>query len=691
MGLLDAFFNMSPEQTRLQASERMSAGGRMSGGGMFSEEQNRGLMAAATKMLDMSAPSRVPVNFMRVAAHGMNAFNEGVQSHRDDEVSQQQRAIQQQLLGWKVKDAEADYGAQQDGREREARIQKRLAALTRNGMTPGMAASITAGGMGEQQPGAQGGGSARSLADYDTSYNGTPYTQAEADATFGAAKGMVGYEPEKLNQMMALSRQGMTLGQAAAIVFGGGRQPGAQGATGSMPSQGQQGMPDVGSQEWMQGIQQQAGMAPGGMARPSPGPMGGQPAPASGQPDWFAMGMPPQMALGMQQGKKVNRTQQMVDNMMTKAQIQFEEGDQAGLDKTLDQIQKFRPDATWKEVMENGRAVNKAFFNDGTEGDASSAEVAKGLEFRDAGDSIVGLNHFNGREESRLRKGQSPDSAAADTRFARRSSRGGGGGGTGAGAEPSLDDDTLDFLADRALRGDRTALQNLGRGGQGAANLVAVNQRVAQKAKAQGLTGGDLASINADYQGQVAGLRTSGTISARIENAAAEAAELAPLALSASEKVARSGLLPFGRAEMMFNKNTNSPAMNEFATANIGLATAYAGAMARGGKSTVADMEHAREILSTAKNHEAYKAIVGQINLEIQAAQRAPQRVRTHLRTEISGRGGDHGGGEPSGSPAVKPVITLNDIAATARSSGRSTREVTAAFRAKGFKVQGDK
>lgn len=678
MGLLDAFFNMSPEQTRLQASERMSAGGRMSGGGMFSEEQNRGLMAAATKMLDMSAPSRVPVNFMRVAAHGMNAFNEGVQSHRDDEVSQQQRAIQQQLLGWKVKDAEADYGAQQDGREREARIQKRLAALTRNGMTPGMAASITAGGMGEQQPGAQGGGSARSLADYDTSYNGTPYTQAEADATFGAAKGMVGYEPEKLNQMMALSRQGMTPGQAAAIVFGGSQQPGAQGATGSMPSQGQQSMP---------------GMPPGGMARPGPGaePMGGQPGMTPGQPDWFAMGMPPQMALGMQQGKKVNRTQQMVDNMMTKAQIQFEEGDQAGLDKTLDQIQKFRPDATWKEVMENGRAVNKAFFNDGTEGDASSAEVAKGLEFRDAGDSIVGLNHFNGREESRLRKGQSPDSAAADTRFARRGLSGGAGTGAG-GRDGSLDDETLDMMADQALRGDSSVFRNIGRGGQGSANLVKLRSRITQKAKAQNLTGADLAAISADYAGLATGMRVSANIGARVENAISEARELAPLAVTAGREVARSGMLPFGKAQVMFDTQTNDPALKKFAAANVGFVQAYAGAMARGQKPTVHDKEHAEKLISEATSQPAYEAVMGQLMLEMDAASKAPQNVREHLRNEIGGRGNEHGGGKGGGgSPAAKPVITLNDIAATARSSGRTTREVTAAFRAKGFKIQGDK
>ncbi|NTB05799.1 hypothetical protein [Agrobacterium tumefaciens] len=261
-----------------------------------------------------------------------------------------------------------------------------------------------------------------------------------------------------------------------------------------------------------------------------------------------------------------------------------------------------------------------------------------------------------------------------------------GAGGAGVGADAALDDETLDMMADQALRGDRTVFQNVGRGAQGSANLVALRKRITQKAKAQGITGADLASITADYSGQQAGLRTSGTISARIENAAAEAAELAPLAIEAGRNVSRAGFLPFGRAQVMFDTKTNDPALNKFATANIGLATAYANAMARGQKATVGDMHEARELLTTAKSQDAYEAIVNQMLQEIKAAQRAPQHVRENLRGQISGRGGDHGA-----PPGGERVMTLADIAETARKSGRSTKDVTAAARAKGFKIQGEK
>ena len=286
------------------------------------------------------------------------------------------------------------------------------------------------------------------------------------------------------------------------------------------------------------------------------------------------------------------------------------------------------------------------------------------IETKDAGGSIVtqGTNPLTGQTTtlSTLAKTQSPDNKATNDRVAAegRANRAnqlevqrmiGERQDAKGGAEASLDDKTLDVLSDQALGGDTSVYQNLGRGAQGAANLVALRARVAQKAQERGLTGADLAAINADYQGQKAGLRTSGTISARIENAAAEAAQLAPLAIDAGRNVARSGFLPFGRAQVMFNNQTNDPALNKFATANIGLATAYAGAMARGGKATVADNEHARELLSTAKSQEAYEAIVSQMLQEIKAAQAAPQHVRSNLRGQISGKGGDHGSPGDSG------------------------------------------
>lgn len=312
----------------------------------------------------------------------------------------------------------------------------------------------------------------------------------------------------------------------------------------------------------------------------------------------------------------------------------------AQADKLEEAALKFRPKYETKPQVVLGADGKPTLIQTADDGTVRSLPggygVAEKMDFRDAGGSLLGLDPYTGKPLTTIKKTQSPDSVAVDRRAAADRAAG--------GTEPSLNDATLDFLADQALRGDTTVYQNMGRGAQGAANLVALRTRVAQKAQAQGLSGADLASIGADYQGQKAGLRTSGNISARVENAIAEADQLAPLAVAAGRDVARSGFLPFGQAQIMFNTQTNDPALKKFATANNGLVSAYAGAMARGQKPTRDDYDHARHILAEAQSQAAYEATVQQMQLEMKAASAAPKMVRDHLRNEISGQSRDHGG-----------------------------------------------
>jgi hypothetical protein len=194
------------------------------------------------------------------------------------------------------------------------------------------------------------------------------------------------------------------------------------------------------------------------------------------------------------------------------------------------------------------------------------------------------------------------------------------------------------MIAQQYLAGDNTALGNIGRGTQGAKNLAAVRNEIARQANVQGLNGADIAAKVAEFGGMKAGNRTLGTRTANIEVAAAEAAELAPLALDASAKVVRSGFLPFGKAQLMFDANTNDPNLREFAMANNALVNAFGQVMSRGGAATVSDKEHARELLSTAFDQPSYARAVGQLQKEIQAAQRAPGKVREEMKKATSGR-----------------------------------------------------
>lgn len=304
----------------------------------------------------------------------------------------------------------------------------------------------------------------------------------------------------------------------------------------------------------------------------------------------------------------------------------------------------------------------------------STKEQLPKIETRDTGGSVqtISTNPLSGEVKTlnQLAKTQTPDSIASNARIAaegaanransikvqsmigdRMESKAAGTGGV----EPSFSTETIERLARQVLRGDRTGLANIGRGAQGAANLVAVQNAVTKEGARQGMTPEDITAKSSELEGLRTGMRATGNISARVENAIAEAEKLAPLAIDAGRNVARSGFLPFGKAQVMFDTNTNDPNLAKFAAANQGLVTAYASAMSRGNKPTVADNQHARELLSTAKSQEAYEAIVGQMKQEMKAASEAPRAVRDNLSGEISGKGGH------SGAPAAPKAGAVVD------------------------------
>jgi len=213
--------------------------------------------------------------------------------------------------------------------------------------------------------------------------------------------------------------------------------------------------------------------------------------------------------------------------------------------------------------------------------------------------------------------------------------------------------------------GDTSGMKNVGRGSQGAKDLRGIQNAITDYASSKGMSPTEISAKIADFEGLKNGLRTSANISARVENAISEAKELAPLAIAAGREVSRSGVLPFGKLGVMFNTQTNDPALKKFATANNGLVTAYAGAMARGQKPTQASFDHAQHLLSEAQDQASYEAAVNQLYAEMDAASRAPQNVRAHLRDQISGNG-THGSA-PAGSSSTPPKLgdakpSLSDI-----------------------------
>ena len=292
---------------------------------------------------------------------------------------------------------------------------------------------------------------------------------------------------------------------------------------------------------------------------------------------------------------------------------------------TLVELMK-RPEiaARLEQGEKEGGAEARKYLEDLTARTKPVRKVAK-TEQVDLGDRKFLIRYDEtGKEISReeLRKGAAPRLFAP--------AHAGGAG------EPTLDDDTLTSMAEQYLAGDKSVFQNLGRGAQGAANVVALRQRVTQVAKEAGMTPDQIALVQNEFQGMGAAQRALGTRSANFGLAEKEAYAMADLVTEASSKVPRTQFMPINKAIIAYENNTGDPEARQFGAALNSFINAYARAVSPIGTPTVSDKDHARSMLSTADSHEALTAIMGQLKREMDAAGAAPGAVQKQMRERQS-------------------------------------------------------
>ena len=195
-----------------------------------------------------------------------------------------------------------------------------------------------------------------------------------------------------------------------------------------------------------------------------------------------------------------------------------------------------------------------------------------------------------------------------------------------------LDAETIDQMARQYLAGDKSVFQNLGRGAQGAENVVRVRQAVEKIAKDQGLSGEDIALRVAEFNALTAGERTLGTRTANVEMFVNEARNQMQVARKTSLEVPRGEFVPINRALLAFQENTGDPKVVAFGAAINTLVNTYAKAIAGGGQATVSDKDHARDILKSAYTSEQFDAVLKVLDQEMEAAREAPRQVKQQFR-----------------------------------------------------------
>jgi hypothetical protein len=355
------------------------------------------------------------------------------------------------------------------------------------------------------------------------------------------------------------------------------------------------------------------------------------------------MSMPQPQAVQKPQAQpssKSSMIQQQIDKLYNQADYFDSKGVQGGdiyRDKAIE-LEKLKPKFSTEYRVgkdEQGNIVNTRLADDGTE-QASPYGVAEKLNWSNNGGVTTGNDAYTGKTVRSITNSQSADSVstATNSRLDREQRAEIAKQNQVDGILPS---DAITMMAQQARAGDTSVFQNLGRGAQGAQNIVALRKEITRLNLADGKTGADSAASNAEFIGMKSGQRTVGTKTANIEMAADEAKNMIPIARAASAEVARSGFLPFGKVQIMFDDQTNDPALRKFAAANNTLVNVYSRAVSPSGVPAVADKEHARAMLANAHDQTSYNATLDMMDQEIRTAQASPKHVRQAMHDAITG------------------------------------------------------
>ena len=239
-------------------------------------------------------------------------------------------------------------------------------------------------------------------------------------------------------------------------------------------------------------------------------------------------------------------------------------------------------------------------------------------------------------------------------------------------------DEDLDAIVERRLAGDVSVEAGLKRGYQGAQTWARYQAKLAEAMRDQGITPQQLLHTtqraHAEGLGIGAEARTTGTMTARVENAVNELQTTIPLALNSSRNLPRGTFVPFNRLYQTWLAGTSDPAYNDFITRNLAVVNAYARAMNPQGIPRIAEREENKAIgiLSTATSQQAYEVQLRALWAEAQASKKATQETAKSVTEGVSS-GGDFPGDTKKKSTGGASGMTDEELMAIVRGGAPAT------------------
>jgi hypothetical protein len=216
-----------------------------------------------------------------------------------------------------------------------------------------------------------------------------------------------------------------------------------------------------------------------------------------------------------------------------------------------------------------------------------------------------------------------------------------------------LEPEDVKFMAGQYLAGDKSVLTNLGRGTQGAANIVTLRKAIREEANVRGLKPADVAAKMAEFNAIMAEERKIGSIAGAVEFANAEIERFDPLVREASAALPRGSFMPFTKLVQIGERNLSDPALRRLYVQINGYLNAYDVLAARGG-SDVGKREHNRAMLTTADSPEVLATAMDAVKQEISAARAAGREAKQTVAAELSDR--PNPPPPPGGSSQSKPA-----------------------------------
>jgi hypothetical protein len=189
--------------------------------------------------------------------------------------------------------------------------------------------------------------------------------------------------------------------------------------------------------------------------------------------------------------------------------------------------------------------------------------------------------------------------------------------------QPTMSPEAIDLAAQRLHNGEKSSevLSNFGRGKQGAANISAVQNRLAQLSLGQEddpkvkEAAADLADQKQVLAAQNKERQVEGGIAGKIRYAEEEISRIAPKVLEASTKIPRGEFVPWNELKQKALTASSDPNLKQLKAYMTTLSNAYDVLAARGGTDTEKRKEN-RKMFDTADSQEALKAAIDAVTTE---------------------------------------------------------------------------